>query len=157
MGETGSAGAGNGWPNDRPRTVAIIGAGTMGLGVAECFAAAGVEGIRLSEATPELAQKAHERLVQRVRGHVDAGLLAEEVVNRASAAEPAEDHASAVRGADLVFEAVPERPDLKHEVLAACAAAPPFGAIIAPNTPPLRINGLAQAVEGPERFLGVNL
>ena len=156
MSETGSAGAGNGWPNGRPRTVAIIGSGTMGLGVAECFAAAGVEGIRLSEATPELAQRAHGRLLQRVRGHVEAGLLAEEVVDRASAVEPAEDHASAVRGADLVFEAVPERPDLKHEVLAACAAAAPLGAIIASNTSSLPINGLATAVEGPERFLGMH-
>ena len=156
MSETGPAGTVNEWPNGRPRSVAIIGAGTMGLGVAECFAAAGVEGIRLSEATPELAQKARERLVQRVSGHVQAGLLSEEVVDRASAVEPAEDHASAAHDADLVFEAVPERLELKHEVLAALSAAAPPGAIIASNTSSLPINGLATAVEGPERFLGMH-
>ena len=152
MSETGRVGAGNEWP----RSVAIIGAGTMGLGVGEYFAAAGVEGIRFTEATPELARQAPERLVRRVRGHVEAGLLAQEAVDRASAVEAADDVASAVRDVDLVFEAVPERMELKHEVLRACAAAAPEGAIIASNTSSLPINELAVAVENPGRFLGMH-
>ena len=42
-----------GWPH----RVAVIGAGTMGLGVAECFATAGIE-VRLTDATPEMTREA---------------------------------------------------------------------------------------------------
>ena len=67
-----------GWP----RGTAVIGAGTMGLGVAECFAAAGIR-VLLTDATPELTREAKGRLVRRTKGHADAGLLAESTVGRA--------------------------------------------------------------------------
>ncbi len=60
-----------GWP----QSVAVVGAGTMGLGVAECFAAAGIN-VRLTDATPDLTRQAKERLVERARAHAAAGLLA---------------------------------------------------------------------------------
>src|SRR3712207_9216747 len=75
-----------GWP----RRAAIIGAGTMGLGVAECFVAAGV-GVRLADATPELTRRAKERLVERARGHAGAGLISPEAAERGEAGEAAED------------------------------------------------------------------
>jgi len=92
---------------DWPRGAAVIGAGTMGLGVAECFAAAGIQ-VRLTDATPELSREAKQRLVQRARGHAEAGLLSAEAAARAEAVEVADDASAAVRDADLVFEAVPE-------------------------------------------------
>ncbi len=82
-----------GWPH----TTAVIGAGTMGLGVAECFAAAGVE-VRLVDATPELTLRARERLVERARGHAEAGLLSGEAVERVADVETADDVSKAVRG-----------------------------------------------------------
>src|SRR4028119_1138225 len=107
MSETESSGA-RGWP----RSTAIIGAGTMGLGVAESFAVAGTP-VRLSDVTPESTRKAYKRLMQRTRGHAEAGLLGAEAVDRAAAVvETADDISAAVRGADLVFEAVPEDLDL---------------------------------------------
>src|ERR687889_716677 len=60
----------------------------MGLGVAECFAAAGIR-VLLTDATPELTREAKRRLVQRARGHADAGLLAEGAVGRVEAVETA--------------------------------------------------------------------
>jgi 3-hydroxybutyryl-CoA dehydrogenase len=83
----------------------------MGLGVAECFAAAGVE-VRLVDATPELTLRARERLVERARGHAEAGLLSGEAVERVADVETADDVSKAVRGVDLVFEAVPENVEL---------------------------------------------
>ena len=53
-----------GWPG----SAAVIGAGTMGLGVAESFAGAGIS-VRLADATPELTRQAKEQLVKRTRGH----------------------------------------------------------------------------------------
>src|SRR5215213_6884995 len=88
----------------------------MGLGVAECFAAAGIE-VVLTDATPELTREAKERLVRRARGHADAGPLAENSVGRVEAVETADDVAGTVADADLVFGAVPEDIGLKEEIL----------------------------------------
>ena len=140
-----------GWP----LKVAVIGAGTMGLGVAECFAAAGIK-VRLADATPELGQEAKERLVERARGHAEAGLLSAEAADRAASAEAADDAPAAARDAELVFEAVPENLELKHEILAACSAAAPPDAVIVSNTSSLPMDELTGAVERPERFLGMH-
>ena len=138
-----------------PVSAAIIGGGTMGLGVAECFAAAGVQ-VRICDATPELAREAHEQLVERARGHAEAGLLGEEVVDRVAAVEVADDIPAAVHEIDLVFEAVPEQFDLKSEVFAAVDDAAPQDAVVASNTSSLQIDELASSLHNPERFLGMH-
>jgi 3-hydroxybutyryl-CoA dehydrogenase len=127
----------------------------MGLGVAESFAAAGIS-VRLTDATPELARQAKDQLVERTRGHADAGLEASEVVDRAHEVEAAEGTIEAVRGVDFVFEAVPEDLDLKHDVLASCADGAPPEAVIVSNTSSLPIDELAKSVRDPERFLGMH-
>ena len=127
----------------------------MGLGVAECFAAAGIE-VRITDATPELAKQAKERLVERARGHAEAGLLSEEAVGRAEAVEAADDAPAASRDAELVFEAVFEDLGLKHEILAACSGAAPRDAAVVSNSSSLPMDELAGAVEHPERFLGMH-
>jgi 3-hydroxybutyryl-CoA dehydrogenase len=93
--------------------------------------------------------------MQRVRGHVDAGLLDASVLDRAATAQPGDELATAVAGVDLVFEAVFERLALKHTILATISAAAP-DAIIATNTSSFPIDELAVAVERPERFLGMH-
>jgi 3-hydroxybutyryl-CoA dehydrogenase len=140
-----------GWP----RTVAVVGAGTMGLGVAECFAAAGI-GVRLTDATPDLTRRAKERLDERARGHAAAGLLAEEAAERVEAVETTTSAAEAVSDVDLVFEAVPEDMDLKREILGACSGAAPPGSVIVSNTSSLPINTLAAFVDRPGRFCGMH-
>ncbi len=138
-----------------PRPAAVLGAGTMGLGVAECFAAAGMA-VRLSDVTPELAREAKGRLVARARGHADAGLLPGEAVDRAEGVEAAGGTAEAVAGVDLVFEAVPESVAVKEEALGVCSAAASSGAVIVSNTSSLPMDDLARFVEGPGRFCGMH-
>ncbi len=138
-----------------PLTAAILGAGTMGLGVAECFAAAGMT-VRLTDATPELAREAKERLVLRARGHAEAGLLPGEAAGRAEGVEVAEGAAEAVAGVDLVFEAVPESVGLKEEVLGVCSAGASPGAVIVSNTSSLPMDDLARFVQEPGRFCGMH-
>ena len=138
-----------------PRAVAIIGAGTMGLGVAESFIAAGIP-VRLVDATPELAGQAVGRLEQRVRGHVEAGLLPPPVLDRAGGVQATHKLAPAVDGVDLVFEAVPEELDLKQRILTELSAIAPSEAVIASNTSSLPIDELAASVRHPERFLGMH-
>ena len=126
----------------------------MGLGVAECFAAAGIE-VVLTDATPDLTREAKERLVRRARGHADAGLLAENSVGRVEAVETADEVAGTVADADLVFEAVPEDIGLKEEILTSCSAAPQ-DAVIVSNTSSLPINALSEFVGRPGRFCGMH-
>ncbi len=138
-----------------PQRTAIIGAGTMGLGVAECFALAGLD-VVLVDATPDASRQALGRLSQRVLTHVEAGLLPEAAVASASRVGAEADIASAVGSADLVFEAVPEHIETKREVLAICDAHVPAEAIIATNTSSLPIDDLAAFVKRKGRFLGMH-
>jgi 3-hydroxybutyryl-CoA dehydrogenase len=138
-----------------PGTVAVVGGGRMGGGIAEAFAAAGLA-VRLSDATPELSGTARERVIARTRGHVDAGLLPEEAVARAESIEGCADAAAAAGGAELVLEAVAEDLAVKREVLAAIEAAAGPDTVIATNTSSLPVDELAQALERPERFMGMH-
>jgi 3-hydroxybutyryl-CoA dehydrogenase len=140
-----------GWPS----SVAVIGAGTMGLGVAECFAAAGIR-VLLTDATPELTREAKQQLARRARGHAEAGLLSQEVVGRAEAVETADNVPGAVGDADLVLEAVPEDIGLKEEILGSCSEVAPEDAVIVSNTSSLPIKDLAEFVERPSRFCGMH-
>jgi 3-hydroxybutyryl-CoA dehydrogenase len=140
-----------GWPG----SAAVIGAGTMGLGVAESFASAGIS-VYLADATPDLTWQAKEQLVERARGHAEAGLVTTEAVDRVNAVGVAEGMLEAVRGVDLVFEAVPEDLDLKHDVLASCTDGAPPEAVIVSNTSSLPIDELAKSVKRPGRFLGMH-
>jgi 3-hydroxybutyryl-CoA dehydrogenase len=140
-----------GWPS----SVAVIGAGTMGLGVAECFAAAGIR-VLLTDATPELTREAKQQLARRARGHAEAGLLSQEVVGRAEAVETADNVPGAVEDADLVFEAVPEDIGLKEEILGSCSEVAPEDTVIVSNTSSLPIKDLAEFVEKPSRFCGMH-
>ena len=127
----------------------------MGLGVAECFAAAGIR-VVLTDATPELTSEAKGRLVRRAEIHAEAGLLAESSVGRMEAVETADDAAGSVGDVDLVFEAVPEDIGLKEEILGSCSEAAPQGAIIVSNTSSLPINDLSEFVGRPGRFCGMH-
>jgi len=138
-----------------PRRAAIIGAGTMGLGVAESWLAAGVA-LTLVDVAPEQTRLAHARLAQRVQKHVEAGLVAPTVSARVASMRRADDIASAVNDADLVFEAVFERIDIKREVLGAIEAATRPTTLIASNTSSLPIDDLAALLRHPQRFLGMH-
>ena len=100
--------------------------------------------------------QANERLVQRVRGLAEVGILAEEAVERAAAVETVDSVSEAVRRTELVFEALPEDLDLKHGLLAASERAAPADAVIVSNTSWLPMDELAKFVGRPERFLAMH-
>jgi 3-hydroxybutyryl-CoA dehydrogenase len=138
-----------------PRSAAIIGGGTMGSGVAESWLAAGVL-VRLVDRDPEQTRQTRAQLARRVRGHVEAGLVDAALLERVEAMPAVDDIAAAVDGADLVFEAVWERIDVKRDALAAIEAAAPADALIASNTSSLPIDDLAALLQRPRRFLGMH-
>src|SRR6185437_11975004 len=103
-------------PPDWPATVAVVGGGRMGSGIAEAFAVGGLD-VRVTDATPELSRKARERVVARTRGHVEADLLPAEALERAERVIACDDASAAVATVDLVLEAVKEDIEVKREVL----------------------------------------
>jgi 3-hydroxybutyryl-CoA dehydrogenase len=139
----------------RLRRATVVGAGRMGVGIAENFLIGGMA-VRFTDADPDMTRVAQERLVERMRGHAAAGLIGEDAAALAASAVAEESIGEAVEDADLVVEAVTEDIDVKREVLGACDANAPSGAIIASNTSSLPINELARFVKRPERFLGMH-
>ncbi|MGQ0464724.1 MAG: 3-hydroxyacyl-CoA dehydrogenase family protein [Sporichthyaceae bacterium] len=135
---------------------AVVGAGTMGLGIAYVLAAAGDTAI-LVEPDAGRREAALDTLAGVANGAVSRGKLAESAAKGllgrlSTVAAVAELPAT---GADLVVEAVPERMDLKHLILRQvedhCAPA-----ILASNTSGLSIDEIATALARPERFLGLH-
>lgn len=140
---------------DEVRTIAVIGAGTMGLGIAHVAAAAGYD-VRLADASAEQ----RERALAQIRANLDAGVAKGKLTAAArdetlARVEPAASVAAAVAGADLVIEAVPERLDLKKRVLAEAAEGAP-GAVLASNTSSLSIGAISAALPDPSRLLGMH-
>ncbi|MEU8166320.1 3-hydroxyacyl-CoA dehydrogenase family protein [Micromonospora sp. NPDC049004] len=137
--------------NDR---FVVVGAGTMGLGIAYVAAGAGhtvelveVDQARGATALTRLADL-WERAVQRGKLTADeAAANRERVTLRPSLAEVAAAPA-------VLVEAVPERLDLKRTVLRDAAALSP--ALLASNTSSISIGELAAGLDAPERFLGLH-
>ena len=139
-----------------PARVVIVGAGMMGVGISHVFASNDIPTV-LVDSAPELAEAARARaadLIGRLEtaGNVAAGAAATTQENLAAAPSVA----AGVDGADLVVEAVVERPDVKAEVYAAIEAAASDDAVIATNTSSIPIAELAAGLRRPERFLGMH-
>ena len=136
--------------------VAVIGAGTMGHGIAQVAAAAGCD-VVLIDATTEFA----ERGLARIRDNLDDGIKRGKVTESErddvlSRLRTSTDTAVAVSDRDLVVEAVPERMDLKHAIITAVEAAAPSQCIIGSNTSSLSINDMQAEMKQPQRMLGLH-
>lgn len=141
--------------NGRVGTVAIVGGGTMGAGIAYIAAEAGLN-VVVKEADPErLAQsiKSISALFQRAGQRLK--LDPEEVACRLGRVRPAGSF-DELAGADLVIEAVFEDTDTKVAVLNEAAAAVGHHCVLATNTSSLSIARMASRLTCPERFLGIH-
>ena len=132
----------------------VVGAGTMGLGIAYTAAGAGFE-VELVEVDPERARAAAARLDELGAGAVRRGKL------DAEAARAQRMRVNLRTGLDQVgpepvvlVEAVPEQPDLKRRVLGQAEALRPE--LLATNTSSIAIADLAAGLTAPERFLGLH-
>jgi 3-hydroxybutyryl-CoA dehydrogenase len=137
-------------------TIAIVGSGYMGGGIAQVLALAGNQ-VYLADISLEVTEKNHQRLIAESKDFVAAGLFAEGSTAILEAnlhvAATVED---AVADADFIEEAVPEVLSIKHDILARISAAARPNAIIGSNTSTISIGDMASAVIHPERFLGVH-
>jgi 3-hydroxybutyryl-CoA dehydrogenase len=136
-------------------TVAVIGSGYMGGGIAQAFAIAG-HTVLLADADLPSAKRAVDRLIAEGAARAARGIFPADAEDRLTERLKARSLDEAVGEASYVSEAVPEQIDLKHRVLAEVSSAAASETVIATNTSAIPIGELAQRVERPERFLGVH-
>ncbi|KQM17839.1 3-hydroxyacyl-CoA dehydrogenase family protein [Plantibacter sp. VKM Ac-2880] len=137
-------------------TIAVVGSGYMGGGIAQVLALSGAT-VRIADISEEIARKNYDRLIAEAEQFVADGLFPADAVERIRAnVSPAASIEEAVTGADFIEEAVPEKIEIKHETLRRISAAASPDAIIGSNTSTILIGSLAEAVTNPERFLGVH-
>jgi 3-hydroxybutyryl-CoA dehydrogenase len=136
--------------------VAVIGSGTMGHGIAHVAAAAGFA-TRLYDLTSELVDGA----MAKIRANLDKGVARGKVTEAQrevtlQALSGTTDFEEAVGGAGIVIEAVPEKLELKHEVLGRAASIATDAAILGTNTSSLSIAAIAEPIASPHRVIGLH-
>ncbi len=140
---------------DAIRTVAVLGAGTMGNGIAHVFARSGYAVI-LRDVEKSLLDRGLARISNDLEREVKRGTVAEvEKLRILDRIVPVTD-VTAIARADFAVEAVPERLDLKRAVLAEADAVLGPEAILATNTSSITVTALAAATRRPDRFLGMH-
>ena len=130
--------------------VAVLGAGTMGHGIAQVSAAIGCT-VRMFDINDEAVSAG----MNRIRGNLDKGIARGKVTEHERDATLANlttttSIAEAVTGADLVVEAAPESMALKESIFSEVDSAAPRHAILATNTSSLSIAQIAASLEDPE-------
>jgi 3-hydroxybutyryl-CoA dehydrogenase len=141
---------------DAVQTVAVIGAGTMGAGIAGEFARAGCEA-RLYDLSDALLERGMAALRLAQDTLIEAKLLTRRHARSAlKRVVPLTSLADACDGAQLLVEAVPERLALKREMFAQFERLCPKRALLASNTSGLSITGIAEAVDRPRRVAGMH-
>jgi 3-hydroxybutyryl-CoA dehydrogenase len=139
-----------------PRRLAVIGAGTMGHGLAEIAALAGLE-----TALVDTEERFLQRGLANIRTSMDRLVASNKVIRADADAALARittstDLASAVGDVDAVIEAVPEDLALKHDVFRRLSAATRDGVVLATNTTQFPITRIAEASSRPHDVIGMH-
>ncbi|HYP25644.1 MAG TPA: 3-hydroxyacyl-CoA dehydrogenase family protein [Blastocatellia bacterium] len=136
--------------------ISVIGAGTMGHGIAQVSAQAGYS-VALYDVAPDFVARGIARVEENLRKGVDRGKTTaremEETLSRIRAASALEDAAG---DADLVIEAVVERLDAKQEIFRELDRLCKPGALLATNTSSLSVESIASATARPDRVIGMH-
>jgi 3-hydroxyacyl-CoA dehydrogenase len=148
-----------GLPKDLPlpeiRSAAVVGAGTMGGGIAMSLADHGIP-VKLLDASPEALAKGLGRIRDNYAVSVKRGSLAQaDMDRRLPLIEPVETY-EAIADCDVVIEAAFEQMPIKKEVFARLDAAMKPGALLLTNTSALDIDAIAGATKRPEMVAGAH-
>ncbi|MRS15751.1 3-hydroxyacyl-CoA dehydrogenase PaaC [Enterobacteriaceae bacterium RIT691] len=137
------------------RTVAVIGSGTMGAGIAEVAAMSGQQ-VLLHDISADAISRAIDGLRSRLASRVSRGKLTAELADRAlSRIVPVSDIA-ALAAADLVIEAAAENPDIKKALFNQLGEICPPQTLLTSNTSSISITAIAAGVKHPERVAGLH-
>ena len=137
------------------QTVAVIGAGTMGAGIAEVAAAAG-HPVLLYDIAAEALTRAVEGIRQRLAARVARGKLTADQADALVARLVPVTELAALSDAWLVIEAASERPDVKKALFNQLAAICSPSTLLTSNTSSISITAIAADVRHPERVAGLH-
>ena len=140
---------------DSIKTVAVLGAGTMGNGIAHVFARAGYKVI-LRDVEQRFVDRGMETIVKNLDREIKRGRIAEtEKGTVLGQLQPVTD-IGAIAAADFVVEAVPEKIEIKRAVLGEADGILRSEVIIASNTSSISMTALAALTKRPDRFVGMH-
>ncbi len=137
------------------KSAAVVGAGTMGTGIAMVFANAGIP-VSVIDVNPEQVERGRANIASTYEGQVKKGRIAPDVAKaRTEGVKFVGDYA-AIADVDVVIEAVFESMKVKKEVFAALDKALKPGAILASNTSTLDIDEMASMTSRPGQVVGLH-
>lgn len=136
--------------------VTVIGAGTMGNGIAHVFAQHG-HAVTLVDLDPDRLDAARATIEANLGRQVKKEkMTAEDAADTLARVAPETDLAAGVAGADLVIEAATENPDVKAELFRQMDDAAPAEAILATNTSSISITTIAASTARPDKVVGMH-
>lgn len=127
----------------------VVGAGSMGHGIAQVFATAEY-GVTLVDISEEVLADARDSIRESL------GQLGHEPEPVLSRIETTTDRVAGIQGADVMIEAVPEESELKKEIFSTADQVLPEQAVLATNTSTLPVTEIAAPTEHPERVVGMH-
>ncbi len=136
--------------------VTVIGAGTMGNGIAHVFAQNGFQ-VHLADLSQQALEKAMATIAKNLDRMVSGQKISPELKEQTLARlVPTQDMAQALAQAELVVEAATENTELKLKIFAQMDQLSPRGAILATNTSSISITRIAAATSRPEQVIGMH-
>jgi 3-hydroxybutyryl-CoA dehydrogenase len=140
---------------DSIKTVAVLGAGTMGNGIAHVFARSGYNVI-LRDVEERFLQRGMDTIGKNLDREIKKGKLTESEKPGVLARLKAVTDMNAIAAADFVVEAVPEKIEIKRAVLTEADRLLPPEVILTSNTSSISVTTLAGMTKRPERFVGMH-
>ncbi|WP_363321385.1 3-hydroxyacyl-CoA dehydrogenase family protein [Saccharomonospora sp.] len=138
-----------------PESIGVVGGGRMGSGIAQVFATQGAR-VSVVESDAAAATAARKRVADGLAKAAERGKLEEDSATVLERVTVLDDLTLLPSDVELVVEAVPERADLKVDVLTGVESAVSEDAILASNTSSLSIAELGAALREPGRFVGMH-
>jgi 3-hydroxybutyryl-CoA dehydrogenase len=135
--------------------VGVVGLGTMGAGIAQVCAQAGIETVG-REVSDELCERARERIAHYLGRGVEKGRLTAGERDAALARLTTTTDLAELAGCDFVIEAVVEELDVKRALFRELETVVGEDAVLATNTSALSVTAVAEATERPERVVGMH-
>ena len=136
------------------RSVAIVGAGTMGNGIAQVCAQGGLD-VRLIDPVAAALSKAEDNMVRNIQKLIDNGLLTASVTDVMERVIFSE-NLDAAASVDMVIEAIPEKFPLKQQLFQKLEQLCKPQAILASNTSGIPITQIANTIQTSERVIGTH-
>ncbi|MGC9318075.1 MAG: 3-hydroxyacyl-CoA dehydrogenase family protein [Armatimonadota bacterium] len=135
--------------------ICVVGAGTMGTGIAQAAAQSGIR-VHLLDTTQEAMHRSQRLLSRSLRRGVESGKITPQDASKVRSLVSWEPTWQVLQDAEWVIEAVPDIMDVKREVLRRVAGEVPEHVPVATNTLALPVDELGAVFGRPERFLGMH-